>query len=161
MDDADKQRVARVRAALDALGYSGSIMVMPESTHTAEMAAAAAGCALGQIVKTLAVYVAGAPMLLFVSGDRRLDDRLVAARAGVGRKQVKLASPEHVVALTGYPVGGVSPFALPAPLPALIDEGLQRFETVWVAAGTPNAILPITPGDLARYVAGEFATIAS
>jgi Cys-tRNA(Pro) deacylase len=157
----DDRRIARVQAALDALGYTGAIMSMAGSTHTAEQAAAVAGCALGQIIKTLAIYVAGTPMLVLVSGDRRLDDRLVAARAGTGRKQVKLASPEQVLELTGYPVGGVSPFALPAPLPVVVDATLRRFDTVWVAAGTASAILPIPLDDLLRYIGGDFAEISS
>jgi len=159
MDDAS--RIARVQATLDALRYGGAIMRVAGSTHTAEQAAAAAGCALGQIIKTLAVYVAGTPMLVLVAGDRRLDDRLVAGRAGVGRKQVKLASPGQVLALTGYPVGGVSPFGLATPLAAVIDTSLRRFETVWVAAGSADAILPIALDDLARYISGEFAEVSS
>ena len=157
----DDERIARVQAALDALGYKGAIMSMPDSTHTAEQAAAAAGCELGQIIKTLAAYVAGSPMLILVSGDRRLDDRLVAARAGTGRKQVKLASADQVLELTGYPVGGVSPFGLPAPLPVVVDAALRRFETVWLAAGTASAILPIQLDDLLRYLGSEFAEISS
>ena len=133
----------RVRGALAALGHDVEILVVAGSTHTAEMAAAAAGCDLGQIVKTLVIYVSGEPRLALVAGDRRLDDRLVAAHVGVGRKQVKLASAEQVLALTGYAVGGVSPFGLPQPLDVLVDEGLRRFETVWVAGGTASAIFPI------------------
>ncbi len=148
-------------SALRALGYAGDAVVSPSSTHTAEDAAAAAGCELGQIVKTLAVYVAGAPLLCLVPGDRRLDDRLLAARRGVGRKQVKLASAEQVLALTGYPIGGVSPFGVPSPLPALVDESMRRFETVWIAAGSASAILPIRLDDLVRYVSAEFAPIAT
>jgi Cys-tRNA(Pro) deacylase len=157
----DAERIDRVRGALAALGYTGDVLVMPDSTHTAEMAAAAAGCELGQIVKTLAVYAGTAAMLALVPGDRRLSDRLLATRCGVGRKQVKLASAEQVLELTGFPVGGVSPFGLPAPLPVLVDAGFERFEEVWVAAGTANAILPIPLGDLVRFTSGEFALIAT
>ena len=156
-----EDRIARVRRALDELGYGGTILVTPAGTHTAEMAAAAAGCELGQIVKTLVVYVSGEPMLALVAGGRRLDDRLLAARFGVGRKQVKLASAAQVLGLTGYPVGGVSPFGLPAPLPALADEGLRRFETVWVAAGSADAIFPVSLDDLGRWTGAEFAPIAT
>lgn len=160
MDSSDS-RVARVRVALVSGGIEPEILVAPDSTHTAALAAEAAGCALGQIVKTLVVYVAGTPQLVLVAGDRRLDDRLVAARAGMGRKQVKLAGAEQVLALTGFPVGGVSPFGLPAPLPAVADSSLRRFETVWIAAGTPSAILPIALDALTRLTRIEFADIAS
>lgn len=153
--------VARVRGALAAFGHRADVMVVAEGTHTAEMAAAAAGCELGQIVKTLAIYVSGTPRLALVAGDRRLDDRLVATHFDVGRKQVKLANAEQVLALTGYPVGGVSPFGLPQAIETLVDEGLQRFETVWVAAGTPSAILPIGLADLVRFVEGTFVRLTT
>lgn len=153
------ERVVRVRDALAALGHEAAVMIVAEGTHTAEMAAAAAGCELGQIVKTLVIYVSGTPRLALVAGDRRLDDRLVATHFGVGRKQVKLASAEQALAL--YPVGGVSPFGLPQALETLVDEGLRRFETVWVAAGTPSAILPIGLADLERFVAGTFVRLAT
>jgi Cys-tRNA(Pro) deacylase len=156
----DDEGIERVRAALAALGHEASILVAGQGTRTAGEAAAAAGCDLGQIVKTLAVYVAGQPVLAFVPGDRRLDDRLLAAKFGVGRKQVKLADAQQVLDLTGYPVGGVSPFGLPAPLPALIDESFRRFDTVWIAAGTTSAISPIPRDDLVRYVNAEYAEIA-
>ncbi len=160
-DDAPDDPVERVRAALRALGHAADVMVMPESTHTAAMAAAAAGCELGQIVKTLVVLAGGRPLFVLVAGDRRLDDRLVAARFGVGRKQVKLANAEQVRELTGYPVGGVSPFGTPQPLATLIDAALARFETVWVAGGTANAIFPVGLGDLLRLTGGEIAEIST
>jgi prolyl-tRNA editing enzyme YbaK/EbsC (Cys-tRNA(Pro) deacylase) len=161
MDPGEAERVDRVRTALRDLGATAEILVVDGSTHTAAMAAAAAGCELGQIVKTLAIYVAGVPHLALVSGDRRLDDRLLAAHFGVGRKQVKLANAEQVLALTGYPVGGVSPFALPQPLEILIDDGLQRFTTVWVAGGSSSAIFPIQLASLSRFVGGTFALIGT
>ena len=150
----------RVVDALRTLGESPDLLVVEAGTHTAEMAAAAAGCELGQIIKTLVAYVAGSPHLILVAGDRRLDDRLVAALFGVGRKQVKLANAEQVLELTGYPVGGVSPFGTPAKLDVLVDESLARFDTVWIAGGTPSAILPIALDALVRHTGGRFAAVA-
>ena len=160
-EQTDEARIERVRRALDALGHAAQIIIAPEGTHTATEAAAVAGCELGQIVKTLAVYAAGTPLLALVAGDRRLDDRRLAARFGVGRKQIKLADAAQVLALTGYPVGGVSPFGMPAALPALIDVSFRRFTTVWVAAGTASAIFPIALDDLGRYVNAKYVEIAS
>jgi prolyl-tRNA editing enzyme YbaK/EbsC (Cys-tRNA(Pro) deacylase) len=154
-------RVERVQAALSALGEQPQILISDGSTHTAQMAADAAGCELGQIVKTLVVYVAGSPMLVLVCGDRRLDDRLLAARFGVGRKQVKLASAEQVLELTGYDVGGVSPYGLPQPLEVLIDQEMRRFESVWLAAGSARAIFPMNLQRLSDQVRGEFAEVSS
>lgn len=154
-------RVERVRAALRARGYDADVLVMPGSTHTAEMAAAAARCDLGQIVKTLVVLAGGSPLFVLVAGDRRLDDRLLATRFGVGRKQVKLASAEQVLELTGYPVGGVSPFGTRQPLETLVDTALSRFETVWVAGGTANAIFPMRLQDMLRLTAGTLADVST
>ena len=166
MTDTDTARIERVRAALAALGHDAEILDTGESTHTAAMAAVAAGCELGQIVKTLVAYVSGAPMFVLVPGDRRLDDRLLAARFAVGRKQVKLADAQQVLDLTGFPVGGVSPFGVsaagtPSTLPVLIDESFERFDVVWIAAGTSSAILPIRRDDLARYVDAAYASIST
>ncbi len=158
---ADAAATARVSAALDALGFEARMLVHDGSTHTAEEAAAAASCELGQIVKTLVVYVAGDAMFVLVPGDRRLDDRLLAARHGVGRKQVKLASAGQVLDLTGYPVGGVSPFGATGTLPALIDESFRRFDTLWLAGGTASAIFPMPVADVARLTRGEFAFLAT
>jgi Cys-tRNA(Pro) deacylase len=161
MSDVDAARVERVRAALAAHGHDSQILDTGDSTHTAQLAAMAAGCALGQIVKTLVVHVAGEPMFVLVPGDRRLDDRMLAARFAVGRKQVKLAEADQVLELTGYPIGGVSPFGTPAALPALIDASFERFDVLWVAAGTASAILPIRRDDLMRYVHAEYAKIST
>ncbi len=157
----EEERTARVTRALTTLGYDVAMKIVAESTHTAEMAAAAAGCELGQIVKTLAIYVSHTPRLALVAGDRRLDDRLAAAHFGVGRKQIKLASAEQVLALTGYPVGGVSPFGLPSPIEVMVDDGLRRFETVWVAGGTASAIFSIELVDLVRLTGGIFVSVTT
>ncbi len=159
--DSNDERVSRVLAALASHGCHPQIITSDHSTHTAEQAAAAAGCALGQIVKTLVVYVSAAPMLVLVSGDRRLDDRLLAARFGVGRKQVKMATSEQVLDLTGYEVGGVSPFGSTTALPALVDESFQRFEEIWLAGGTATVIFPLALDVALKLTGGEFAAVAT
>jgi Cys-tRNA(Pro) deacylase len=157
----DEQRLARVTAALHDLGHDVDLLVSQDATHTAQQAAAAAGCELGQIVKTLVVFVRDTPMFVLVPGDRRLDDRLVAARFGVGRKQVRLASAEEVLDLTGYPVGGVSPFGATTALKTLVDESFNRFDTIWLACGNANAIFPLALTDAVALTAGEFAHVAT
>jgi Cys-tRNA(Pro) deacylase len=162
MTTADEQaRIDRVTNALGALGHNVEMRISAESTHTAAEAATEAGCELGQIVKTLVAFVSSKPILALVAGDRKLNDRLLADRFGVGRKQIKLASAEQVRALTGYPIGGVSPFGMLAPLDALIDESFQRFDVIWLAGGTGNAIFPMPLADVAKLTCGEFAAIAT
>jgi Cys-tRNA(Pro) deacylase len=154
--------VERVTAALAASGFDVQMHIAGDgATHTAQQAAEEAGCELGQIVKTLVVYVRNQPMFVLVPGDRKLDDRLLAAKFVVGRKQVRLASAGEVLELTGYPVGGVSPFGAATRLETLIDESFGRFETLWLAGGTPNAIFPMPLDAVVKLTAGEFEAVAT
>jgi Cys-tRNA(Pro) deacylase len=154
--------VARVQNALAALGFHPEMLLSADgATHTAKQAAAKAGCELGQIVKTLVVFVGDRPMLVLVPGDRRLDDRLLAKRFTIGRKQVRLASAAEVLELTGYPVGGVSPFGTASRLATLVDESFQRFETIWLAGGTANAIFAMPLETVVKLTGGEFDAVAT
>src|SRR5512139_165765 len=120
----------RVQAALDARGLGIKVVEFTASTATAPEAAAAAGCDLGAIVKSLLFLIDGRPTLVLVAGDRMADHKKLAARFEVGKKKVKLADAETVLRVTGYEVGGVSPVGHPAKLPTLVDVSLGRFETV-------------------------------
>jgi Cys-tRNA(Pro) deacylase len=154
--------VERVTAALRALSFDVDMhLAAVGATHTAEQAAAEAACELGQIVKTLVVCVGHRSMFVLVPGDRRLDDRLIARRFGVGRKQVRLASPSEVLALTGYEVGGVSPFGTPTPIDTLIDDSFKRFQTLWLAGGAPNAIFPMALETVVKLTKGDFEPVAT
>lgn len=154
--------VERVTTALASLGFVVDMHVAwGAATHTAEQAAAEAGCELGQIVKTLVIFVRDRPLLALVPGDRKLDDRRFATKFGVGRKQIRLASANEVLALTGYPVGGVSPFGTPTPIDTLIDESFNRFETLWLAGGTPNTIFPMPLETVVKLTNGEFEAVAT
>jgi Cys-tRNA(Pro) deacylase len=146
----------RVRSFLAAHGLDGGIHTFSESTKTAQMAADAMGCELGQIVKTLVFSVDGRVALALVAGDRRGDGRAIADE--LGGTKAKLADAETVRDATGYAIGGVSPFDLAEGLPVLVDDSLARFEIVYPAAGTPDsmvqmdldAMLDITGGQMAR-----------
>ena len=125
------------------------------STATAEHAADAAGCALGAIVKSLLFLIDGNPTLVLVAGDRMADQRKLAAHFGIGKKKVRLADSETVRNVTGYDIGGVPPVGHDTRLPVLIDESLARFDTVWAAAGTGNAVFPIPFVRLLQISAGQ------
>lgn len=139
----------RVQEALRGLGVDADVVELADSTRTAPEAAAAVGCELGAIVKSLVFRGAesGAPVLVLVSGDRRADEGVLAQALG---EPVERADAAWVRAVTGYAIGGVPPVGHPAPLRTLVDEGLMRFETVWAAAGTPRTVFPIAPAELAR-----------
>ncbi len=134
----------RVAAAAQKLGLSIEIAIMPDTTRTAEDAAAACGCRVGQIVKSLVFTGAesGRDLLLLVSGDNRVDEAGVAAHLGEALERPRGA---HVRKVTGFAIGGIPPFGHDAPLSTYIDEDLLKHDVVWAAAGTPNAVFSCAP----------------
>lgn len=112
------------------------VQELADSTRTAAEAAAAVGCEVGQIVKSLLFVVKGKPLLVLCAGDRRVD----LAKLGESAAQ---ARPDQVKSATGYAIGGVPPLGHTHELPTVVDETLRRFETVWCAAGTPHAVFEV------------------
>jgi prolyl-tRNA editing enzyme YbaK/EbsC (Cys-tRNA(Pro) deacylase) len=145
----------RVQDALTALGFSmGQVVELPATTRTAAEAAAAIGCTVAQIAKSLVFRGAGsgAPVLVIASGANRVDTTLVAR--ALGEPLVK-ADADFVRAETGFVIGGVPPVGHDRPLRTFIDQDLRQFEVIWAAAGTPNAVFRLTPADLERMTGGE------
>lgn len=149
----------KVRQAAAALGLSIDIRIMPQSTRTAEEAAAACECQVGQIVKSLVFQGAasGAPYLLLVSGKNRVDQDSVAASIGE-----KLTRPDaaQVRAWTGYAIGGIPPFGHDTAMKTFIDRDLLTHSLVWAAAGTPQAVFPVDPQALSRATGALTITMA-
>jgi Cys-tRNA(Pro) deacylase len=148
----------RVRAVLDGLGLQDRLTEFERSTKTAAEAAEAMGCELGQIVKSLVVVVDETAALALVAGDRRGD--LAAIAAVLGGAKARMADADTVRAATGYAIGGVSPFGLPEGLTILVDDSLERFETVYPAAGTPSSMVRLTFDELSGIVGGRLARIS-
>lgn len=149
----------RFAEAAEALGLSIDIVVFDYSTRTAEEAAAAIGCKVGQIVKSLVFTVGGAPVVALVSGANQLDTRKLSSLFGVGRKQVDRADADTVRAATGYAIGGVPPFGHATATPLYIDRDLALYDVIWAAAGTPNTVFAIRPDDLVRATNGKLANL--
>lgn len=149
-----------VQAAIAALGLPGQVRVFDEaSTHTAQEAADAVGCRLGQIVKTLFFMADGRPTMALVAGDRQVDTAALAELVGVGRKKLKMGTPDEVRAITGYEVGGVAPVGWPQPCDVVADESLKRFDEIWAAAGAPNAVFPAPTTALVDAIGAQWARI--
>jgi prolyl-tRNA editing enzyme YbaK/EbsC (Cys-tRNA(Pro) deacylase) len=141
-----------VRAARE-LGLSVAVREFPQGTRTAQDAARAIGCQVGQIVKSL-VFVAGTePVLALTSGPNRADTGRLAEL--LGGRSVRRADPQEARRATGFAIGGTPPFGHPRPLRALCDRDLLGYQEVWAAAGTPQAVFPISPGDLLRCSGAE------
>lgn len=131
----------RVRRCLEDHGLADEIITYEQSTKTAQMAAEAMGCELGQIVKSL-VFVAGGKVLVaLVAGDRRGDAPAIAEL--MGEQEARFADADTVRSATGFAIGGVSPFDLPPELPVFADDSLHRFDVVYPAAGTPTSMVRI------------------
>ncbi|MHB1340601.1 MAG: YbaK/EbsC family protein [Coriobacteriia bacterium] len=148
----------RVRACLETLGLADALVHFEQSTKTAQMAADAMGCELGQIVKSLVFVVEDRPVLALVAGDRRGDGAAIAAL--LGGKKASFADAETVRASTGYAIGGVSPFDLPSELPVYVDDSLARFETVYPAGGTPSSMVRMSFERLLEISGGTIERIA-
>jgi prolyl-tRNA editing enzyme YbaK/EbsC (Cys-tRNA(Pro) deacylase) len=140
--------VTRFLASADALGLQIHIQHFPEGTKTAVDAAAAIGCPVAAIVKSLVFVVDDESVVALVPGDRRLDPDLLAAAAG--GQAARRAGLEEVRAATGFAAGGTPPFGYPTPLRVFADHALKRHDPVWAAAGTPTTVFPITMLDLQR-----------
>ncbi|MCC7363235.1 MAG: YbaK/EbsC family protein [Dehalococcoidia bacterium] len=149
----------RVRAALEALGLPAAITSYDGSTHTAADAAAPVGCEPGQIVKSLFFVAEGRPTLALVAGDRQVDTAKLAEIVGVGRKKLKMGTPEEVIAQTGFPVGGVPPVGLARAADVVVDESLRRFRVVWASAGTDTTVFEADTLALVQAVNGQWAGI--
>jgi Cys-tRNA(Pro) deacylase len=149
--------VVRVAAAASELGLVVEPRTFPDGTRTADDAAKAVGCAVGQIVKSLVFLLDGAPVMALVSGSNRLDDQRLAD--ALGGERVARADADAVRAATGYPIGGVPPFGHATALPTAIDEDLVAYPEVWAAAGTPRDVFAVAPADLVRATGGTVAPL--
>ena len=148
----------RVQAALDAHGLGFEVKTFPESTRTAEEAAAAIGCDVAQIAKSLIFRAKSSDrsVLAIASGVNRVDEKKLAALLGepIGR-----ADAAFVRERTGFAIGGVPPLAHARPPATLIDRDLLALGEIWAAAGTPNAVFRLRAADLEALTGGRVADI--
>ncbi len=153
-----KSSAQRVQAALDAKGVPLKVREFPASTRTSEEAAAAVGCTVAQIAKSMIFRArdSGRPVLVMASGANRVDEKKLAALLG---EKVERAKPEFVREKTGFAIGGVPPVGHLEDPVVLIDEDLLALGTLWAAAGTPNAVFQLTPAELAALTGGRTADV--
>jgi prolyl-tRNA editing enzyme YbaK/EbsC (Cys-tRNA(Pro) deacylase) len=141
------------------LGLHISVSEFPQGTKTAADAAAAIGCPVAAIVKSLVFKVDDSAVLALVPGDRRLDTVRLATVAG--GSHVRRASLDEVRDATGFAAGGTPPFGHLKPLRVFGDLHLRRHDPVWAAAGTPTTVFPISLHDLDRVVRPKWVDISS
>jgi prolyl-tRNA editing enzyme YbaK/EbsC (Cys-tRNA(Pro) deacylase) len=126
---------------------------LESGTATAEDAARAAGCTLGQVVKSIVVMCDGRPVVVLVPGDRRAD--LVKIARTLEAVEVRIARAAEVEDATGFAPGSVAPFPLPNIVRVLIDQSLLSQETVWIGAGSESHLAALNPAALARLAKAQ------
>ena len=150
----------RVQDALAALGFGGhTVLELPDSTRTAVEAAAAIGCTVEQIVKSLVFKgrQSDKPVLVVASGPNRVNTQTITALVG---EPVDKPDADYVRARTGYVIGGVPPVGHSEPLVTFIDQDLLKYDTIWAAAGTPRAVFELTPDALVRMTGGQVIDVS-
>jgi len=149
--------VQRVAAALQAAGHPHGPVMLDDAARTAQQAADALGVGVGQIAKSIIFRRKDddRAVLVITSGDRRVDEKKVAALVG----KLSRADAEFVRTRTGFAIGGVSPVAHASPPVTLIDRELFRFEEIWAAAGHPHGVFRLQPQDLVTLTGAPVADI--
>lgn len=148
--------VERVRAALLAAGHPDTVTAFPAGTRTAADAAAAVGCQVAQIAKSIVFRSGARPVLAIASGVNRVDPAKVAAALG---RDIAAADGRWVREVSGFAIGGVAPLGHLTPPLVLVDRDLFAFDAVWAAAGSPNHVFRTDPHSLLRLSGGAPADI--
>jgi prolyl-tRNA editing enzyme YbaK/EbsC (Cys-tRNA(Pro) deacylase) len=151
--------IKRVQDALAAQGFGGEIRELAQSTRSAAEAAAALGCRVDQIAKSLVFRGTRSDrvFLVIASGANRVDEQKVAALVG---EPIAKADAAFVRTRTGFAIGGVPPVGHVTSPHTLIDESLLGWAEIWAAAGSPNAIFKLTPAELVTLTGGVVEPIA-
>ncbi|MEU6366170.1 YbaK/EbsC family protein [Streptomyces sp. NPDC046931] len=150
----------RFADALEELGLGelhARIRRFPDATRTAAEAAAAIGCELSQICKSLVFAADGVPVLVLMDGASRVDVERVREELGV--ETVTRAGAGLVRETTGYAIGGVPPFGHRTRTHVLADRSLLDHDTVWAAAGTPHTVFPMDPKTLIAHAGGTLVDV--
>ncbi len=147
---------ARVQTYLDQFDIKLEVQELSQSTRTAQEAADAVGCELGQIVKSLVFKSGQIPLLFLVSGKNQLNIKKVESILGM---EIQKADADFAREQTGYPIGGVPPVAHEHPIDIFIDNDLMTYEEIWAAAGTPNAVFRIKSNDLPGITNGRIIEV--
>jgi len=147
-----------VQKALQQHGLACEVVQMRETTRSAEDAARAVGCEVGQIAKSLVFETTQShrPVLVITSGANRVNEKTIGQNLA---ETIKMADPEFVREQTGFAIGGVAPTGLCQPLEIFIDEDLLQYNEIWAAAGTPNAVFKLTPDELIRITNGTVSSV--
>ncbi len=148
----------RVQDALRERGLQLKVVELPSSTRTSAEAAAAVGCDVAQIAKSLIFRTCHTdrPVLVIASGANRVNEKRISELMG---EDICKANADYVRQHTGFAIGGVPPVGHLEQIPTFIDEDLLRFDEIWAAAGTPHALFRLSPDDLLRATSGKVISV--
>jgi len=148
----------KIQDQIRSLGFDYTVIEHAESTRTAQEAAQRAGCELGQIVKSLIFKGrdSSKPILVLTSGANRVDEKRISEYAG---EAISRADADFVRTTTGFAIGGVPPVGHPQKMETYLDEDFLQYETIWAAAGTPNAIFELKTSDLQKMTSGKIVRV--
>jgi prolyl-tRNA editing enzyme YbaK/EbsC (Cys-tRNA(Pro) deacylase) len=147
------QSAMKVQQALNTFGMQLEVIELPASTRTAQEAAQAIGCQVGQIAKSLIfqALTSHKPIMVIASGSNRVSEKVIEGLIG---EAIGKADADFVRQRTGFVIGGVPPVGHTEPMDSFIDQDLSQYHEIWAAAGTPHAAFRLTPDDLIRITAG-------
>ncbi len=148
----------KVQDMLDTFGLGLQVIEMPDSTRTAQEAADALGCTIGQIAKSLIFRGAasGSPVLIIASGANRVNEKAVGRLIG---EKLQRADADYAQEQTGFAIGGIPPVGHTNPITTYLDEDLLHFDVIWAAAGTPHAVFKLLPEHLKTITNGQVICI--
>lgn len=154
----EKIEIKKVRAALDEAGADDiEIKIIEKSIFTVDDAARAIGVQPEYILKSLIFVIDKLPCLVLMSGANKVDAKLAAQ--ALGKKRGHMMSPDEVFEKYGFKIGGVPPVGYSEKLPAVLDDDMFNYDTVWSAAGTDHAFFPVNPERLLEITGGVRAKI--
>ena len=153
-----KPSAQRVQDSLHTLGFANQIVELAESTRTSAEAAAAVGCEVAQIAKSLIFRGAtsGKAILIIASGSNRVNEKAMVTHVG---EKLERPDADFVRQQTGFVIGGVPPVGHAHALETYIDADLWNYPNIWAAAGHPNAVFPLTPDELAAMTGGKIIRV--
>ncbi len=158
MNSSLRKSAQKVQGVLNQFGLELEVIEFAESTRTSAEAAAAVGCEIGQIAKSLIFKgkTTQKPILVIASGANRVDEKKVKAYAG---EKLDKADADFVLQHTGYAIGGIPPVGHIHPLEPIIDQDLLQYKEIWAAAGTPHAVFRLTPDQLVQITSGAVVDV--
>lgn len=153
-----KKDEKKVQEALDSLGVDAKVVKLDVTARTAQDAANALECEVGQIGKSLVFkkIESDEPVLIIASGVNRVNERSVGKIIGA---EIEIGDANFALKTTGYTIGGIPPLGHKKKISTYVDEDLMKFGTIWVAAGTTHAVFEIDPKKLVEVVEGMIISV--